>query len=354
MKVMYFYMVLFLSFGMVSELFGFECAVINCDCESIDAGLLTDAWKEQCREREGVIKEACSEGKMEQVYCDPIAKGKLAFPTEENQKDPLARERVQQITEQFPKMAMDEKIIYIKKMKNELDALDAYVPGLRFFEILTTSGARGIEAYYLLNDSLYTTAQLGITDPEVRNGVIKELVGSITSLDQPNPENATQLYDAGKSFERLINLGIGIKELMGQDGEALRSIDKANKWEKAAKSAQEMKQFTEASEKEFVDNLIKALPKEAVPALASPVGKFFRDLLDWNKKMWSSTTDALNLVTDAIKTGEMDEEAFTKVSNEVEHLGTTGPWTETTGKDFIKKTVEEIPGIGKLFKAFWD
>jgi len=41
------------------------------------------------------------------------------------------------------------------------------------------------------------------------------------------------------------------------------------------------------------------------------------------------------------------------VTDRIEGDAKKGPWTAQTGKDFLKKTAEGIPVVGKILKAFW-
>ena len=64
---------------------------------------------------------------------------------------------------------------------------------------------------------------------------------------------------------------------------------------------------------QFVDDMIKIIPKEVVPPLSSPVTKFFRDLMAWNQNMWQNSTDGLNVVAKAIETGSFDQQEYNRL-----------------------------------------
>src|SRR5438105_7315876 len=44
-----------------------ECRLIDCDCDHVDAGLLTKAYRRQCRDAEAKARESCETGKP-QLY----------------------------------------------------------------------------------------------------------------------------------------------------------------------------------------------------------------------------------------------------------------------------------------------
>ena len=173
------------------------------------------------------------------------------------------------------------------------------------------------------------------------------------ALDRSGPENPAGLYRLAKTVERLGAAGIGAAELAGKDAGTMKTLEKAAKWAKAGLDMSELAQRGEVDAKRFVGDMLSLVPKSASPVLDAPAGKFFRDLMDWNGKMWTSTTDGLDVVTRAIETGKLDRDAYARVSGELQTLSKDGPWTMRSGIDFVKKTAEEIPVVGKLLKALW-
>lgn len=50
----------------LNERLGVDCKAINCDCDNLDAGLLTGPWQDECRSEEAAAQKACEQnGKAE-------------------------------------------------------------------------------------------------------------------------------------------------------------------------------------------------------------------------------------------------------------------------------------------------
>jgi hypothetical protein len=58
-----------------------ECRIINCDCDGISWGLLTDSYVRQCRATEESLKKSCQEsGGFIKTKCHSVAAGANAVP----------------------------------------------------------------------------------------------------------------------------------------------------------------------------------------------------------------------------------------------------------------------------------
>jgi hypothetical protein len=186
-------------------------------------------------------------------------------------------------------------------------------------------------------------------------GATSDMIKPLFDLSRSGPENPEGLYNLAKTIERLAAAGIGISELpwISSDASALRTIEQAAKWGKAGLDLAQLRETGMVNARRFTDDVLSALPPAIAPALASPAGKLFRDLMDWDQQMWSTSTDGLNLVSQAITTGKLDMAAYNKVAMRLQMLGQQGPWTTQSGIDFAKKMAEMVPGGGKLLKALW-
>lgn len=74
--------VLFISVPSAFALY-VSCGAIDCDCKSIEAGVLSGGWRLQCRNTESAMKAKCEEvgyWTPAMGYCDPTVHGPKAFP----------------------------------------------------------------------------------------------------------------------------------------------------------------------------------------------------------------------------------------------------------------------------------
>ena len=57
-----------------------QCQPINCDCDSIDWGILTTEYRKECKAEEIALKRQCRDTKAVAGTCHPTASGPAAFP----------------------------------------------------------------------------------------------------------------------------------------------------------------------------------------------------------------------------------------------------------------------------------
>lgn len=57
-----------------------DCQVINCDCDNVSAGILTGAWRRECRTTEADLKQQCAARHYIDRMCHATASGPAAFP----------------------------------------------------------------------------------------------------------------------------------------------------------------------------------------------------------------------------------------------------------------------------------
>ena len=123
---------------------------------------------------------------------------------------------------------------------------------------------------------------------------------------------------------------------------------------KVARGSSDLAKMTADETKEYIDSMVGALPAGGGVAISGPAFIAFRDSLAWNNEMFGQSTQALDLVANAIETGQFDHEAYNKISNRLNELS-KGPWGSDTAKDMLKSLCKSIPVAGAwcddLFKA---
>ena len=250
-----------------------------------------------------------------------------------------------------------DAIAYFRKILPSLKAAESSSPGLGVTDL---AGRMTADAQAALLDEQAGLTAVGQLEampgsdtrfPKAEAAMIKPLF----DLARSGPDDPEGLRDLAKAVERLAAAGIGISEIVGQnpDDYDLKTIEKLAKLGKVGADLGTLATTGTVNAGKFTDDVLSALPPELAPALASPAGKFFRDLMDWDQQMWSTSTDGLDLVSKAIETGKLDTAAYDKIAQRLKALASRGPWTTQSGIDFVKKLAETLPVGGKLLKALW-
>ncbi len=168
------------------------------------------------------------------------------------------------------------------------------------------------------------------------------------------PHTRRELYALGEALDRLTAAGLSMSELQGNTSPAgLRLIEDAIKLFKAGLSTEELAESETPERNRIIRDFIDLIPPQIAPALNGPAGAAFADLLDWDGKMWDAATDGIELVADAIGSGELDRDRYASIAGALEDLAGQGPWGGDTAREFLKKWAENLPGVGKLIKAVW-
>lgn len=331
-----------------------SCPLIDCDCGSIKAGILTRPFKTDCAAEEADIKAKCAAGKTA-ISCHATAYGPAAYPRGGSGNEPPVDAWVDRIASGLAGTPGVARIATFRDFEAALAALAGYRPSLALFNEIGGVSIDGIDASLRMQDALSELApgEDGSVTPENARSAGIMMVEGTAMLAGSGPENPSGLYALGKAVERMAAAGIGITDIAGGNAGAARALEQAGKAVAAGASAAELAATGEADAKRFVDDMLNIIPTGASPALSGGAGKFFRDVVDWTKRMWDGSTLGLDVVTRAIETGKVDMAAYEKVSTDLQDLAETGPWGEPTGVDFVKRTAEEIPIVGKLFKALW-
>lgn len=196
-----------------------------------------------------------------------------------------------------------------------------------------------------------------ITDVGTYAGIAGPLLDSVAKMQEDGtllPSLAIEVDDAiGKLNAIAAKAGLpsvadAISQATGDAklGSAITdSLGRLAKLAKVARQSSDLAAMDEKATKEFLDNWIGMLPPGAGPAISGPAFVVFRDSLAWNNEMFGESTKALNLVADAIETGQFDHEAYNKIRDRLNDLS-KGPWGSDTAKDFFKKLCKSIPIAG--------
>ena len=233
------------------------------------------------------------------------------------------------------------------------DAPDARLTAALISEKVTMEAGPGV-----MLDALGELAASGqITDVETYAGIARPLLDSVAKMQENRtllPSMAIQLdaavqkLNAGAAKAGLPSVADAISQVAGDDklGSAVTdSLGRLANLAKVARAAPDLAAMDEKATKEFLDDWVGMLPAGAGPAISGPAFVVFRDSLAWNNEMYGESSKALDLVADAIETGQFDHEAYNKIRDRLEDLS-KGPWRGDTAKDFFKKLCKSIPIAG--------
>jgi hypothetical protein len=207
-------------------------------------------------------------------------------------------------------------------------------------------------------DALGELAASGqITDTETLAGIAGPLLETVAQMQDDGtllPSAAIGLDDAISKLNAataragLPSVADAISQVSGDPalGAALTgSLGRLANLAKVARDAPNLAELDEQATKDFIDNIVSIAPP--IPAFGvNKVGyTMLRDQLAWNSQMFGESTKALNLVSDAIETGEFDHRAYNKIRDRLNELS-KGPWNSDTAKDVLKSLCEAIPIAG--------
>ncbi len=163
-----------------------------------------------------------------------------------------------------------------------------------------------------------------------------ELDGAISALN--DKAKKAGLPDVATAISQATGIeGIG-EETTGLIGRIAKAAE-------VARAAPDLAQMNEAETKKFLENLVGLLPAGAGPAISGPAFSVFTEQLGWSNEMFGESTKAMNLVADAIETGQFDQAAYAQIEQRLNDLS-KGPWGSDTAKDFFKSLCKLIPVAG--------
>lgn len=196
-----------------------------------------------------------------------------------------------------------------------------------------------------------------ITDARTLGSITVPLLESISEMrdnDTLLPETAIQLDNAIKKLDEaaakagLPKLGESIDRATDDVAKAASLTDMLGKvaaLAKAARESRDLAKLNEEARRKYIDNLVSILPPGGGPAINGPAFVVFRDTLVWNGEMFGESTKALDLVSEAISTGQFNHAAYARIEKRLNELA-KGPWSSSTTSDFFENLCKKIPIMG--------
>jgi hypothetical protein len=71
------------------------------------------------------------------------------------------------------------------------------------------------------------------------------------------------------------------------------------------------------------------------------------------RQMYDASADGLNLVADAIETGQIDQSRLTEITDRLNNLS-RGPWGGDTAREFVRSWCGMLPALGGLCEELFD
>jgi hypothetical protein len=229
-----------------------------------------------------------------------------------------------------------------------LDLADL-VPGLDFYVVLADvemASAESAEALKLAVARIENLAEQGAGSAEAA-AVATQLVEALVASEDTAVKLPSSLEALGKELDQLDALGVKV------DVPGATILKDAIKLAKLALSAAELENRDAEALVEFTGNVADYLPPHLVPALGGHALEAFKEKLVWDEKMYEASTEGLNIVSEAIETGQFDSERYEKLAAEIEALANAGPWDGDNASQFLKEFIAEVPLIGPLVNALW-
>lgn len=204
-------------------------------------------------------------------------------------------------------------------------------------------------------DALNKLAASGqISDAESFAGIAGPLIGAIADMQDDAPllgSVAIELNDAVSKLNAtaakagLPSVADAISQFTGDKklGSAMTNfLSRISSVAKLARDAPNLAEFDEKMTKEFIANSLKIMSRASAVAV-NPVGvSMFSSQVVWSSQMYGEATKAMNLIADAMETGEVNPKEFNKVVQTIEVLA-SGPWNSDTAKDILKSLCKTIP-----------
>jgi len=207
-------------------------------------------------------------------------------------------------------------------------------------------------------DALGVLAGSGeIADIETYASIVGPMMGSVADMQQQGTlfgSSAIALDDAIKALDGaaakagLPSIGDAISQVTGSEalGKAVTgSLGQIAAAAKVARDAENFAEMDQAQTREFIGNMVAIMPPGATKAIDGLPMQAFTYELAWEKDMYGESAKALNLVADAIETGELDQEAYGKIHDRLTELS-KGPWGKEFAKDALKSLCKSIPVVG--------
>ncbi|NNE22092.1 MAG: hypothetical protein HKN11_05735 [Rhizobiales bacterium] len=207
-------------------------------------------------------------------------------------------------------------------------------------------------------DALGTLAASGdIADVQAYASIVGPLMETIGQMQDNKtllPEAAIQLdkavqkLDAAAAKAGLPSIAAAISQATGDDklGSAVtNTLSRLAKIAELARNTPDLAKMNKEATTEYIYGWLEAASSLGGPAINNVTAVPFSQLLGWNNEMYGQSSQALNLVADAIETGKFDHKAYNKIRDRLNELS-KGPWGSDTIKDMVKSLCKSIPIAG--------
>lgn len=338
-----------------------RCGLIDCDCSYFESrDLITSSMRQLCFENQRNMVRKCGQGKAKFGACDYESHGPAAWPTAFGPKDPPIGEIVDSVVSRVRKATALKPSKRREVERSQLDRLERYeatLPGVKSLTGPTRAKIDLDEANRVTSNALKVLRRLdkgasGVTKEDIK-ALGKFILRSQSQIEATSPVNNGLLKEAYETVKKLNAKGINFLDLFGvEDKGSLEYLQRLSGWADKVLTVQEMAERDRLDADTFIDEALSLIPEGLAPALQSPQAEYLKDLLKWDSKMFGKTTEALNVLSEGLESGDLNDDRLDQLINDIEKLGDEGPWKDT-GRSFIRKLVDKIPVLNKIVDLFW-
>ena len=200
------------------------------------------------------------------------------------------------------------------------------------------------------------------SDPEAYGEAMTPLLRAMTRTMRPTLTDVNALIKLGDAIkqhdERAKAFGLPTFQDMaaklansgeGTVGLILNGILAAAQFAKDREAGDRM---TDAATRKAQDRIISLLPDSLAPF--GPALPFARDQIRWTGRQFDRSSAAIDLVTEAMETGEFDTAAYEKIRVEMMRDFRRGPWDRGTYGDALVALCKKIGPLGTFCKDIFD
>ncbi len=197
-----------------------------------------------------------------------------------------------------------------------------------------------------------------VTDREAFGAVSVALFGAIADLHDGaylTGDAAIALDEAIKRFEKTAaDLGLPkISDMIAAatgdraaSARAEQSVSAIATDAEEARGSQNAGSTGRAAEDEYTERLVDLAVSRLRPITTAVPYLLVREKLAWDKEMWTETTNGLNIVSEAIETGQVDRTAYNRTKERL-HVLANRPWRGDAARDLAVKLCRSASGVGR-------
>jgi len=344
------------------------CGYINCRAGEIKAGLLTGPWRQECSRSEETIRKQCLESAGASFgVCQAVCPDN-AWPQESNRDKPPVNDALNEIMAMLSALPPDAtpeqrraaklRALSILEKAGQLDKGNGAAFVARFFgtkEQLRESQTALERAAARLRDWTASGASpfSAMNQQTRRDEAARTSADLLQSLQQA--EDATGLgksvyHTVAKVIDDLTGMGADVRKYL-QGGQRVdprvEYLNRVAQGVRAVESARQLKAEDEKSARNFAEDWLRMLPSTAAPGYTGPASALAGDIVVWTRQMFETSTRGLEIVRDAMETGNVDTARVKAMEDRMNTLR-TGPWSKDTFGRVVKEYVEDIPVVGKI------